>query len=147
MAENHRDQTARTDADKDVDRRTCARMTLISEFHIESAFVGVAKLAKILGLAPTTIYGYMRAGKFFIPYRMFNTSPMVCIDDLVDWYCSRDDFFIGSAMPTNIARAVPCAEQPGRQRGEDEDPQQVADRIVANALAGMGISTPRAHRR
>lgn len=147
MAENHRDQVARTDADKEADRRTYVRTTLISEFHIESAFIGVAKLAKILGLAPTTIYGYMRAGKFFIPYRMFNTSPMICIDDLVDWYCSRDDFHFGASMPTDIASAVPCAATPTPQRGEDEDPQHVADRIVAHALAGMGIGAPRARRR
>lgn len=63
---------------------------LMSEFGINSVFVGVPKLAGILGLASSTIYGYMRRRVFFIPYRMINTTPMVRLDDLVDWYCSPD---------------------------------------------------------
>lgn len=146
MTENHRDQAIKRDA-VNSDRRTYVRMTLISEFHIESAFIGVAKLAKILGLAPTTIYGYMRGGNFFIPYRMFNTSPMVCIDDLVDWYCSRDDMLFGAAATANFASAASVAAPHAPKGREVEDPQQVADRIVADALAGMGMNAPRARRR
>ena len=35
---------------------------LLRDFHIEAAFIGVPKLARILSLAPSTIYGHVRAG-------------------------------------------------------------------------------------
>ena len=69
--------------------RAAAERMLAAQFHIDSLFVPVPKLARALGLSPSTIYGYIRDGKFFLPYRNFNKSPMVKFADLVDWYCSE----------------------------------------------------------
>lgn len=60
---------------------------LIARFAIDSAFVRVEPLAKVLGIAPSTIYGQMRSGTFCIPFRKIGSTPVVKIDDLVDWYC------------------------------------------------------------
>lgn len=117
-------------------RRDAVRARIVQDFHVESAFVGVPKLSKILGLAPATIYGYMRQGKFFIPYRMFNTSPMVSLEDLVDWHCSGE-----GVEPA--AGAAPVAPEPPRRgpkpSGAPIDPEAEADRIVAEALAAVGV--------
>lgn len=86
----------------DQRRRAEVRAMLMSEFGIDSVFVGVPKLARILGLASSTIYGYMRRRVFFIPYRMINTTPMVRIDDLVHWYCSPDPH---KNMPLEVSQS------------------------------------------
>ena len=62
---------------------------LIARFAIDSAFVRVEPLAKVLGIAPSTIYGQMRSGTFCIPFRKIGSTPVVKIDDLVDWYCKE----------------------------------------------------------
>ncbi|MES2149884.1 MAG: hypothetical protein V4508_08820 [Pseudomonadota bacterium] len=128
-------------------RRTFVRMTLINEFHIESAFIGVPKVARILGLAPTTIYGYMRQGTFFIPYRLFNTSPMVCIDDLVEWYCSRKDMLFAVGEGDGLREFPGMATAAVAPRREVESQRDSADRLVAEALASMGLEArrPRGH--
>ena len=118
----------------DAARRTHARMALVQQFHLESAFIGVPKLALILGVSPSTVWGYMREGKFFIPYRMFNKSPMVCIDDLVDWYCAPD----GVNAPPAAQRAEPPAARakPVDARAQRE---KSFDDAVERALASVGI--------
>lgn len=63
---------------------------LMARLGVDAALIGVPKLARILGIAPSTIYAYMRSGRFFMPYRLVNGSPMVRVDDLIDWYASAD---------------------------------------------------------
>lgn len=119
-------------------RRAWVRMTLISDYHLASAFISVPKLAAILGLSPSTIWSHMRLRKFPIPYRMINTSPMVCIDDLVDWYCSRDDLI----FPEDEA---PKPRKSAREQAEEERARRKkeSDAIVANALAAVGVAPSR----
>lgn len=74
------------DLHKERDR---ARDLLRRDFGIDSAFVRVPDLARVLGLAECTIYAAMRQHRFFIPHRMMLTSPAVKLDDLVEWYCSE----------------------------------------------------------
>lgn len=64
------------------------RVKLIAQYKLDSEYIGVSQLARILGLSPSAIYGYMRGGRFFLPYRMFNAAPKIFIDDLVEWHCS-----------------------------------------------------------
>ncbi|MES2633611.1 MAG: helix-turn-helix domain-containing protein [Pseudomonadota bacterium] len=72
-------------------RKSAVRAALLRDFHIEAVFVGVPKLARILGLAPSTIYAHVRAGAFFIPHRMLNTTTMFLVDDVVDWICREPE--------------------------------------------------------
>lgn len=67
-----------------------AATALAERFGIESAFVRVATLAKILGLSSAAVYTAMREGRFFIPHRMLNSAPVVKLDDLARWYCGPD---------------------------------------------------------
>ena len=106
---------------EDAHRRKVAetRAMLASEFHIEAAFVGVPKLSRILGIAPSTIYGYMRRKEFFLPYRMFNTMAMVSLDDIADWLCSAD----------GVVRAPSSA---GRER--PQEPPPIPEEVQAQML-------------
>lgn len=67
-----------------------ARQALSTRYAIESEFVGVPTLARILGMGETTIYEHIRKGKFFLPHRMMNKTPRVALDDLAAWCCSAD---------------------------------------------------------
>lgn len=127
--------------DAQARRRLFIRMTLISDYRLSSAFISVPKLALILGMSPSTIWSHMRQKKFPIPYRMFNTTPMVCIDDLVDWYCDKDDLILPDETEGRLALAKPDADEE-RRRLEDE-----TDGIVANALASLGIAPRRRRHR
>lgn len=126
--------------DASARRRLFIRMTLISDYRLSSAFIPVPKLALILGVSPSTIWSHMRQRKFPIPYRMFNTTPMVCIDDLVDWYCDKDDLILPDEAQEVRAPAKPDAQEERRRLSEETDD------IVANALASLGIA-PRGRRR
>lgn len=126
--------------DAEARRRLFIRMTLINDYRLSSAFIPVPKLALILGMSPSTIWSHMRQKRFPIPYRLFNTTPMVCIDDLVDWYCAKDDLIIPDSAPAPRRSAKQEAEDEGRRRSaETED-------LVANALASLGIN-PRRRKR
>lgn len=120
--------------DMEAAKRTHVRMTLVQQFHVESAFIGVPKLATILGLSPSTVWGYMREGKFFIPYRMFNKSPMVCIDDLVEWYCAPDGVSLGCASQLHEPPLVHARTLDAKSARAKE-----TDEAVAHALASIGI--------
>lgn len=80
------------EADVLTERRSQTRLMLKKDFAIDSAFVRVPELARVLGLAECSIYSAIRAHRFFIPHRMLLTSPAVKLDDLVDWYCSEGQF-------------------------------------------------------
>lgn len=108
-------------------RKSAVRAALLRDFHIEAAFVGVPKLARILGLAPSTIYAHVRAGVFFIPHRMMNTTTMFLVDDVVDWICREPD----QAQPAT------AAPEPLASPAPKEDYTSL---VVARALRDMGIS-------
>jgi predicted DNA-binding transcriptional regulator AlpA len=121
-------------------RRMEARSMLMAEFGIDSVFVGVPKLARILGMASSTIYSYIRQGRFFIPYRLVNKTPMVRLDDLVDWYSSSNPGLPVSHLPAFAAppqhapfapagdlSAEALAEVLGRSRAERAKP--IAPRV------------------
>lgn len=89
--------------------------TLMTRLGVEAALIGVPKLARILGIAPSTIYAYIRSGRFFMPYRLVNGSPMVRVDDLIQWYASAD----GEVRPGS-------PRAPSQDRGGEEPSCQVA---------------------
>jgi len=79
-----------SDSAIDAERMRAMRMWYVGRFKLTSAFLGVSQLANILGMAPSTIYSLIRAGRFFLPHRMMNASPRVWIDDLVAWHLSGE---------------------------------------------------------
>jgi len=135
---------ARARHDGQERRKATARATLVAQFQIESALIGVPKVARIVGLSPSTIYTYMRQGTFFMPYRLVNGTAMVSMDDLVDWYCST----VNVKFPAAARTETPLPEQevdPIEEHGEPAgEPEDLAGRLAAQAIKAMGLGTGRA---
>lgn len=91
---------------------------LSSRYGIDSAFVRVETLAKVLGLAPSTIHTQMKAGRFCMPFRRISSIPVVKVDDLIAWYC--DD---NTVIPMASVNAG----------GDDEEQECGADEATAKA--------------
>lgn len=72
-------------ADRD---REAVRARLRDDFRISSLLMPVPEVARLLGVSSSTLYAYIRDGIFFMPYRRVNKTPMVAVDDFVDWYCA-----------------------------------------------------------
>ncbi len=81
-----------------------AARALAAQYEIDSAFVRVSMLSKIIGLSAPTIYAAMKAGRFPIPHRKVGTTPLVKLDDLAAWYCSQQQT---SALKTTQHEEVP----------------------------------------
>lgn len=133
--------------------------SLLLRSGIDSALVGVPKLARVLGMGASTIYSYMRAEKFFMPYRMVNGTPMVKIDDLVEWYLSADsEIGAGKVSPLaqvegdSVTDEVDVKETQSKQgrrstmtgslanveyRTLDVASQEAADKAVDGLVAGV----------
>ncbi|PKV44465.1 hypothetical protein CLU92_1805 [Janthinobacterium sp. 61] len=126
--------------------RMRVKLMIINDYQVESAFINVTKLARILGISPSTIWRLIRNRQFFIPYQIFNFTPMVCIDDLVEWYCARDCL---SALEAAETEALEKNEQEEtahvRKMKEEAMARARATSIVDDALATMGLadSSPR----
>lgn len=135
-------QPTSDDTYRDSDR-DALRARLQREFHITALFVPVKTVACVLGLSPSTIYAYIRGDAFFLPYCLMNKTPMIALDDLVDW-CLR----------SSERRAPTFAQQPNLVRTElpdrtskiglceSEDISPV-DRAVAEAMSQLGFPARR----
>lgn len=64
------------------------RARLSAQYRLDSEYLSVGQIARILGLSPSAIHADMRSGRFFLPYRLFDLAPKIFIDDLVEWRCS-----------------------------------------------------------
>ncbi len=117
-----------------ADRKAACMESLMRRLGIDSALVGVPKLARAIGLGSSTIYAYMRDGRFFMPYRLVNGTPMVRVDDLVDWYLSPD-FDVRPAMSPLVAGDPPASI--------DAEPAPVQERQVEPAKRGRKRSVSR----
>lgn len=113
--------------------RAETRAMLIDKFSITAAFVRVPTIAKVLGIAPGTIYASMRNGKFCIAHRLINSTPCVKLDDLVAWYCGQP------AEPRRSRMDVDYAE---KEREWKRREKINTDRLVADTCAEIGIPQP-----
>jgi hypothetical protein len=111
-----------------------ARSWLASAFCIESAFIGVPKLSRILGIANSTIHGYLRAGTFFIPCRLFNKTPMFSLDDVARWYVAGGEVVRGEAVGPSAAK---CQQEFQKHAGTKAAEWSESERIVQETLAQM----------
>lgn len=120
-------------------RRARAREVMAREFRIDSALIDMPKLARIMGMSAATLYGHVRAGKFFMPCRVVNGRPLVTFDDLVDWYCG------GASMEPAGGPPMPNWRPVGhRPRGEGRAARAAAlkttQEIADEAHARLGIA-------
>lgn len=130
------------------DIRAAASM-LIERYGIDSAFVRVGTIAKILGLSPAAVYTAMREGRFFMPHRLLSSAPVVKLDDLARWYCGPDAAAVGRSsrhVPLRVGKATVAESDIAVRLREVR--QAEADSVVEQALNNLGVkSTPRGAKR
>lgn len=123
------------------DIRAAASM-LIERYGIDSAFVRVGTIAKILGLSPAAVYTAMREGRFFMPHRLLSSAPVVKLEDLARWYCGPDTPAVGcSSRHVALGDGRPTVAEPDIAERLREMRQAEADTIVEQALANLGLET------
>ncbi|MDY0747940.1 hypothetical protein SNE35_25790 [Paucibacter sp. R3-3] len=59
----------------------------LKELGVEALVIGVPAIAKLIGSAPSTLYGHIKRKTFFLPVRELHGSPVVMVEDLLDWMC------------------------------------------------------------
>ncbi|WP_277188650.1 AlpA family transcriptional regulator [Caballeronia sp. BR00000012568055] len=90
---------------------------------VESLFVRVKSLSKIMGIPPSTIYTLMREGRFEIPHRVVGSVPMVSALDLAEW-------LLRSAPETEVKR-----DRVERAADEARQPEVEVERTTESAPA------------
>lgn len=121
------------------DGEQLTREHLASRYGVEAEFVRVKTLAKIMGLAPATIYTHIRQDSLPIPYRHVGGAPMVRVDHLLRWMNEGGSAFVIDASVTKVA--TPGSDSQGSQL---MDPVQAA---IDRAMAKVGQSRARRARR
>lgn len=92
---------------------------LLAKHGIDTVMVSIPRIARALGYAPATLYGYIKNGDFFLPYRVVQGSPMVAVDDFLNWCCSRE------------SEVLPGSKQSGqRPKVERETPKRRFSEVV-----------------
>lgn len=114
------------------------RGRLIARYQLDSEYIGVTQLGLILGMSPSSIYAHIRAGTFFLPYRLFNATPKIFIDDLVEWHCSGVGVAPAFAPKPEKRQAPNVGGQEVRALSRQEINDAV-DQAAAHALRSMGI--------
>jgi len=124
------------------------RSRLVAQYNLESEYIGVVKLARILGLSASAIYSLIRAGRFFLPYRLFNAAPKIFIDDLVEWHCSGQGVVPAFGAKPSLETAVDDEDGAGGKGRalSRAEVNEAVEKAAEHAMRSMGID-PSARRR
>lgn len=115
------------------------REDLRARYGVDSEFVRVKEIAKITGIAPTTIYTRMREGEFPLPVRRVGDMPLVRVDHLLAWLNGPGE---GGVIVVRATASPPALDEDERLA----DPE-VLDRVqMAMEKARVGIEKARARR-
>ncbi|MFM0298714.1 hypothetical protein PQQ99_01115 [Paraburkholderia sediminicola] len=138
-----KDNTSIDNAQSAIERARAEAREELVRHGIHSMFVRVRDLSRLLGLPQSTIYAAIREGRFFLPHRMMLASPVVHIEDLVDWICNNQTSALkvidtnppsmsaASETATHVPRAAPLS----KKRAQTTVPNDVVDRIADAAMA------------
>lgn len=120
--------------------RDGVREHLRRAYGVDSMFVRVKTLARILGIAPATIYASMRAGRFAMPHVVLCSAPLVRADHLVEWICaSRTTAQTRCDVNAMASATEERAEPQEASASGDMTARQLRKRLVAETLARMRI--------
>lgn len=114
---------------------------LLTRHGIDTAMISIPRVARVLGYAPATLYGYIKAGSFFLPYRVVQGSPMVAADDFLDW-CSSRECEVSPLVRKNKQEEeseVDLPETRGRRSVDErrDDVETIRAKMEARAIARM----------
>ena len=114
---------------------------LLTRHGIDTAMISIPKVARVLGYAPATLYGYIKASSFFLPYRIVQGSPMVAVDDFLDW-CSSRECEVSPQAPAKQQEEeseVDLPETRGRRSVDErrDDTEKIRAKMEARASARM----------
>ena len=117
---------------------------LLARHGIDTAMISIPKVARVLGYAPATLYGYIKAGSFFLPYRVVQGSPMVAADDFLDW-CSSRECEVSPQAPAKQQEEESEVELPetrGRRSVDErrDDVERIRATMEARASARMSTT-------
>lgn len=118
---------------------------LLTRHGIDTAMISIPKVARVLGYAPATLYGYIKAGSFFLPYRIVQGSPMVAADDFLDW-CSSRECEVSPQAPAKQQEEeeseVELPESRGRRSVDErrDDVERIRAKMEARASARMSTT-------
>ena len=120
--------------------RDALRDRLRREFHITALFIPAKTVACVLGVSPSTIYAYIRTDAFFLPYRLINKTPMISLDDLVEWCLrSSSDWRVPIIKePAKLFRPDSEAGDAVDVKHRDGERRSALDRAVAETLSQLG---------
>lgn len=126
----------------DDSRRQMARAWLVAH-GIDTMMVSVPKIARALGYAPATLYGYIKGGTFFLPYRLVNGSPLVALDDLLAWVCDKSLDARSESMADFLEEDEErCGARRGSKSRDSDEPEsesleidQIRRRMMERAAA------------
>lgn len=144
-----RNARAQAPLDFESDGRERHRSRLIAQYGLGSEYIGVSKLGEILGLSPSAIYGHMRAGRFFLPYRLFNAAPKIFIDDLVEWHWSGRGVVpaYGEKPWRETSREHEAGTGDAGRGLTKSEVNEAVDKAANDALRSMGIDPSKRRRR
>lgn len=130
-----------TEADQSGINRHERFQLLLTRHGIDTAMISIPKVARVLGYAPATLYGYIKAGSFFLPYRVVQGSPMVAADDFLDWCSSRESEVspLVSKKQQEEESEVDIPESRGRRSVDEhrDDVEAIRAKMEARATARM----------
>lgn len=125
---------------------------LLAKHGIDTVMVSIPRIARALGYAPATLYGYIKNGDFFLPYRVVQGSPMVAVDDFINWCCSRElEVTPGNSLGGRKQRVEQSAERKSASeitKAEMDEEGKLSKRelidqetstVLARAMSRLGI--------
>lgn len=102
-------QTNAGQAERPQDFKPAARAALAVRFSIDSEFLRVADLARMLSVSGNCVRAQIRQGRFPMPHRKIGSAILVKFDDFLDWHCAEAP-----------GAALPAASGPGAASGSSE---------------------------
>lgn len=121
------------------ERECLAEERLAAKFRIDSEFVRVPTLAKIMAMSSNSIYVQMRNGSFPIEHRRVGHVVLVKLADLARWYCQDPPAIAKGGVSEPAASIVPDAPMEATETTlaprRKETPKQRMDRIKREVLA------------
>lgn len=79
-------QNEKSKEERAKEREDYIRNILLERFKEIPLLIRAKTVAEILGIPASTIYEHIRRGKFFMSYRLINESPMVDVEEFIQWY-------------------------------------------------------------